>query len=66
MRKMAKIMMVVFVILQGGWVSLELIINNTPEFPNLILPFGLLSIAAGLLKWSSEPCTIIQTLRNSR
>lgn len=66
MRKLAKIMIIVFVILQGGWVGLALIINNTPEFPNLILPFGLLSIAAGLLKWSSEPCTINQSLRNSR
>ena len=66
MRKLAKIMIIVFVILQGGWVSLELIIKHTPGFPNLILPFGLLSIAAGLLIGSGEPGTLDQLLRNRR
>lgn len=54
MRKLARIMIVVFVILQGSWVGFALIIEKTPEFPNLILPFGLLSIAVGLIKWSNE------------
>jgi hypothetical protein len=59
-RKVAIVVVIVFVILQGSWVGYELIIENTNEFPNLILPFGLLSIAVGLIKWSSEPYTINQ------
>lgn len=46
------------VILQGIWIGYKLVIENTPEFPNLVLPFGLMSIAAALLKWSREPCSL--------
>lgn len=58
MRKLAGISIVVLVILQGIWIGYKLVIENTPEFPNLVLPFGLMSIAAALLKWSREPCSL--------
>ena len=54
MGKLAKMMILLFVILQVGWIGFKIIIENTSEFPNLILPFGLMFIAAGLVKWSDE------------
>ena len=58
MRRFAGVLIVMIVILQGVWIAYKLLIENTPEFPNLILPFGLISIAAAFLKWSKEPCKI--------
>ena len=55
MHKLSKIIVIVLIILQGLWVGYKLIIQNTPEFPNLIVTFGLMSIAMGLIKWSKEP-----------
>ena len=54
MQKLAQIIVIVLIILQGLWVGYKLIIENTPEFPNLIVTFGLMSIAIGLIKWSKE------------
>ena len=58
MRKWVGISIVVLVVLQGMWIGYKLVIENTPEFPNLILPLGLVSIAAAFFKWSKEPCKI--------
>ena len=54
MQKLAQIIVIVLIILQGLWVGYKLLIENTPEFPNLIVTFGLMSIAIGLIKWSKE------------
>jgi hypothetical protein len=54
MGKLVKMMIFLFFILQVGWIGFKIIIENTPEFPNLIFPFGVMFIAAGLMKWSNE------------
>lgn len=58
MQKLTAILIIVFLLIQGIWIGYKLIIENAPEFPNLILPFGLMSIFAALLKWNREPCSI--------
>ena len=54
MRKVAGIFMIVLGILQGTWIGYKLIIENTPEFPNLILQIGLTTIVVGLIKWDKN------------
>ena len=46
--------MIVLGILQGIWIGYKLLIVNTPEFPNLILPIGLTTLVAGLIKWDKD------------
>lgn len=55
MGKVAGIFMVVLGILQGIWIWYKLLIENTPEFPNLILPIGLTIIVVGLIKLDKDP-----------
>jgi hypothetical protein len=57
-QKLTAILIIIFLLIQGIWMGYKLIIENAPEFPNLILPFGLISILAALLKWNREPCSI--------
>ncbi len=54
LKKLAQIIVIILMILQGLWVRCKLIIQNTPEFPNIIVTFGLMSLALGILKWSKE------------
>jgi len=54
MGKVAGIFMIVLGILQGIWIVYKLLIENTPEFPNLILPIGLTIIVVGLIKWDKD------------
>jgi len=55
MGKVAGILMIVLGTLQGIWIGYKLLIENTPEFPNLILPIGLTTVAVVLMKWTKEP-----------
>ena len=55
MGKVAGIFMIVLGILQGIWIGYKLLIENTPEFPNLILPICLTTIVVGLIKWDKDP-----------
>lgn len=54
MGKVAGIFMIVLGILQGIWIGYKLLIENTPEFPNLILPIGLTIIVVGLIKLDKD------------
>ena len=54
MEKIAGILMIVLGTLQGIWIGYKLLIENTPEFPNLILPIGLTTVAVVLIKWAKE------------
>jgi hypothetical protein len=58
MQKLPAILIIIFLLIQGIWIGYKLIVENATEFPNLILPFGLVSIFAALLKWNREPCSI--------
>ena len=55
MGKIAGIFIIVLGILQVTWIGYKLLIENTPEFPNLILPIGLITIVVGLIKWDNNP-----------
>lgn len=55
MGKVAGILMIVLGTLQGIWIGCKLLIENTPEFPNLILPIGLTTVVVVLIKWAKEP-----------
>lgn len=55
MGKVAGIFMIVLGILQGTWIGYKVLIENTPEFPNLILPIGLAIIVVGLIKLDKDP-----------
>lgn len=55
MGKIAGIFMIVLGILQGAWIGYKVLIENTPEFPNLILPIGLAIIVVGLIKLDKDP-----------
>ena len=55
MGKVAGIFMIVLGLLQVIWIGYKLLIENTPEFPNLILPIGLTIIVVGLIKWDKDP-----------
>ena len=55
MGKVAGILMIVLGTLQGIWIGYKLLIENTPEFPNLILPIGLTIIVVGLIKLDKDP-----------
>jgi hypothetical protein len=55
MGKVAGISIIVLASLQVIWIGYKLFIENTPEFPNLILPIGLTTIAVVLIKWAKEP-----------
>ena len=52
--KIAGILMIVLGTLHGIWIGYKLLIENTPEFPNLILPIGLTTVAFVLIKWAKE------------
>ena len=53
--KVAGISIIVLASLQVIWIGYKLFIENTPEFPNLILPIGLTTVAVVLIKWAKEP-----------
>jgi hypothetical protein len=55
MGKVAGVSIIVLASLQVIWIGYKLLIENTPEFPNLILPIGLITIAVVLIKWAKEP-----------
>ena len=55
MGKVAGIFMIVLGILQGTWIGYKVLIENTTEFPNLILPISLIIIVVGLIKWDKDP-----------
>ena len=54
MVKVAGILMIVLGILQGTWIGYKLLVENTPEFPNLTLPIGLTIIVVGLIKLDKD------------
>jgi hypothetical protein len=55
MGKVAGISIIVLACLEVIWIGYKLFIENTPEFPNLILPIGLTTVAVVLIKWAKEP-----------
>jgi hypothetical protein len=55
MGKVLGIFMIILGILQGVWIGYKLLVENTPEFPNLILPIGLTIIVVGLIKLDKDP-----------